>query len=169
MGQYYNFKRIRLVHIGVGPASVDRIADATVFFTDDQGENPQSPSPNAVGFAASCGRRVHFRLATTMIGVSSLDLPRIFRRSSFRLKRSSDFGRLLTIHHGSNSWTKSVLSLSSRTTSTYRVRCSGHWPRRAAGTAGTRADGAACLGYFAKSSFTRLFRRELLPIATTGD
>jgi len=37
MGQFFNFKRVRLVHIGVGPAVIDRIADATVSFTDDHG------------------------------------------------------------------------------------------------------------------------------------
>ncbi len=38
MGRFFNFKRIRLVPIGVGPAAIDRIADATVSFTDDLGE-----------------------------------------------------------------------------------------------------------------------------------
>jgi len=38
MGQYYNFKRVRLVHIDVGAARIDRIGDATVSFTDDRGD-----------------------------------------------------------------------------------------------------------------------------------
>jgi hypothetical protein len=38
MDRFFNFSRIRLVHIGVGPAAIDSIADATVSFTDDRGE-----------------------------------------------------------------------------------------------------------------------------------
>jgi hypothetical protein len=38
MGQFYNFKRVRLVHIDVGVARIDRIADAAVSFTDDHGD-----------------------------------------------------------------------------------------------------------------------------------
>ena len=37
MGGFYNFKRVRLIHVGVGPATIDRIADETIEFTDDQG------------------------------------------------------------------------------------------------------------------------------------
>jgi len=38
MGQFYNFKRVRLVHIDVGVARIDHIADAAVSFTDDRGD-----------------------------------------------------------------------------------------------------------------------------------
>jgi len=37
MGQFHNFKRVRLVHVGVGVAGIDRIGDSSLFFTDDQG------------------------------------------------------------------------------------------------------------------------------------
>ena len=38
MGRFYNFKRIQLVHIGVGSAAINLVAGSTVSFTDDQGD-----------------------------------------------------------------------------------------------------------------------------------
>lgn len=37
MGRFFNFKRARIVHVGVGPAAIDGIADGQLAFTDDQG------------------------------------------------------------------------------------------------------------------------------------
>jgi hypothetical protein len=36
--RFYNFKRVQLVHIGIGPAAIDLVADSTVAYTDGQGD-----------------------------------------------------------------------------------------------------------------------------------
>src|SRR5262245_47108259 len=122
MGQFYNFKRVRLVHVSVGVAGIDRIADSRVFFTDDQGAKGEISLVECARIYRLLREANGFR-GMTMIGVAWQMFPTL-RASRYLLRLSSVSGRLLTIRRGSSFWIEAAPNSSSATTITYRAHCS---------------------------------------------